>query len=107
MLKQICPCCGKNKHGSQVLFQIHTKSCKVYSTFACKSSNGYECLICPFKNKLQQRVLGHIRKIHENDPSVLKYLSNQKSYSKTDTGFPDSPIELDEKYGFYKLRYVI
>ena len=52
-----------------MMFPDHWKSCKLYSVFMEKSSNGFKCKQCSFKTdsvQARQMIYLHIRKKHQN-----------------------------------------
>ena len=54
---------------NDMMFSNHLKSCKLYSEFIEKSSNGFKCKQCSFKTDsihARQMIYLHIRKKHQN-----------------------------------------
>ena len=86
---------------NDMMFSNHLKSCKLYSVFMEKSSNGFKCKQCSFKTDsvhARQMIYLHIRKKHQNPTKSDKNIKNTSSLNNL------KPKESRQKVEIVKLN---
>ena len=60
---------------SNVNYNKHVRSCRLYSKFSTKTSTGFDCVFCQkfFPEKQRYGLFAHIRNIHKNEETFMKH----------------------------------
>ena len=105
---KICELCNHVMSSSG--YPNHIKTCKAFSSFMRKFGNGYECLLCPYKNENTNAV--HVMKHHLRDrhPERKEALDisqpNQDNYfSKKECEYCGEVVNHSNHYKACKIYY--